>query len=178
MIKINSRVPPVVKQVSAQAVSVAQQAPVAAQAMAHEVKRAGVVNTALGIAKSVYTKCEPTAKDLYSKYEPKMEKCAVSTWRKLNQLPLFPHVAQVVVPTASYCTEKYNETVRNTAEKGYNVSNYLPIVPTERIAKVFMGGAPENGAAAPCWRRSRCLRALIAVRLLLDLIFSDVRLKF
>ncbi|KAL3750093.1 hypothetical protein ACJRO7_011125 [Eucalyptus globulus] len=147
--KIDSRVPPVVKQVSAQAMSAAQQAPVAAQAMAHEVKRAGVVDTASGIAKSVYTKCEPTAKGLYSKYEPKMEKCAVSAWRKLNQLPLVPHVTQVVMPTAAYCTEKYNETVRNTAEKGYKVSNYLPIVPTERIAKVFMGGAPEMQPLLP-----------------------------
>lgn len=129
--------------------SAAQQAPVAAQAMAHEVKRAGVVDTASGIAKSVYTKCEPTAKGLYSKYEPKMEKCAVSAWRKLNQLPLVPHVTQVVMPTAAYCTEKYNETVRNTAEKGYKVSNYLPIVPTERIAKVFMGGAPEMQPLLP-----------------------------
>lgn len=144
VIKIDSRVPPVVKQVSAQAMSVAQQAPMAAHVVAHEVKRAGVVDAASGIAKSVYTKCEPTAKELYSKYEPKMEKCAVSAWHKLNQLPLFPHVAQVVVPTAAYCTEKYNETVRNTAEKGYKVSSYLPIVPTERIAKVFMGGAPET----------------------------------
>ncbi|KAF8038707.1 hypothetical protein BT93_B1297 [Corymbia citriodora subsp. variegata] len=117
--------------------------------MAHEVKRAGVVDTASGIAKSVYTKYEPTAKELYSKYEPKVEKCAVSAWRKLNQLPLIPHVTQVVMPTAAYCTEKYNETVRNTAEKGYKVSGYLPIVPTERIAKVFMAGTPEMEPLLP-----------------------------
>ncbi|KAJ0078560.1 hypothetical protein Patl1_22515 [Pistacia atlantica] len=122
----------------------AQQAPVVARSVASEVKRAGVVDTASGIAKSVYTKYKPTAKELYSKYEPKAEQCAVSTWRKLNQLPLFPQVAQVFVPTAAYCSEKYNETVLSTAEKGYRVSTYLPLVPTKRIAKVFSNEVAES----------------------------------
>ncbi|KAJ0013597.1 hypothetical protein Pint_19796 [Pistacia integerrima] len=134
----------VLKQVPAQALSAAQQAPVVARSVASEVKRAGVVDTASGIAKSVYTKYEPTAKELYSKYEPKAEQCAVSTWRKLNQLPLFPQVAQVFVPTAAYCSEKYNETVLSTAEKGYRVSTYLPLVPTKRIAKVFSNEVAES----------------------------------
>lgn len=137
------RVPPVFKQVSTQAFSAAQQAPVAAKAVASEVKRAGVVDTASGIAKTVYTKYEPTAKEIYSKYEPKVEQCAVSAWRKLNHLPLFPQVAQVVVPTAAYCSEKYNQTVRSSSEKGYRVSTYLPLVPTEKIAKLFRGDVPE-----------------------------------
>ncbi|KAK7302776.1 hypothetical protein RJT34_13672 [Clitoria ternatea] len=89
-----------------------------------EVRRAGVT----GIAKTVY-----------SKYEPKAEQCAVSAWRRLNQLPLFPHVANVVLPKAAYCTEKYNEAVVSSAEKGYRVSAYLPLVPTEKIVKVFNG---------------------------------------
>ncbi|KAJ0078557.1 hypothetical protein Patl1_22526 [Pistacia atlantica] len=142
--KIDTHVPPVLKQVPAQALSAAQQAPVVARSVASEVKRAGVVDTASGIAKSVYTKYEPTAKELYSKYEPKAEQCAVSTWRKLNQLPLFPQVAQVFVPTAAYCSEKYNETVLSTAEKGYRVSTYLPLVPTKRIAKVFSNEVAES----------------------------------
>ncbi|XP_059437628.1 REF/SRPP-like protein At3g05500 [Corylus avellana] len=147
--ELDRRVPPTVKQASSQAYSAAQRAPVVARAVASEVKRAGVVDTASGIAKSVYTKCEPTAKDLYSKYEPKAEQCAVSAWRKLNQLPLFPQVAQAVLPTAAYCTEKYNETVLSTAEKGYKVSSYLPLVPTERIAKVFSGDGAESEPLVP-----------------------------
>lgn len=139
---LDRRVPPVVKQVSAQAFSVAKEAPVAARAVASEVQRAGVKETASGLAKNLYIKCEPKAKELYTKYEPKAEQCAVTAWRKLNQLPLFPHVAQVVVPTAAYCSEKYNETVLSTAEKGYRVSSYLPLVPTERIAKVFRNEEP------------------------------------
>lgn len=137
MTKINNRVPPVIKQVSSDAFCAAQKAPEVARAAAAEVKTAGVVGTASGLAKSVYTKYEPAAKELYTKYEPKAEECAASTWRKLNRLPLFPQVANVVVPTAAYCSEKYNQTVLSTAEKGYRVSSYLPLVPTERIAKVF-----------------------------------------
>ncbi|OAY44043.1 REF/SRPP-like protein At3g05500 [Manihot esculenta] len=134
---LDRRVPPVVKQVSVQAYSVAREAPGAARAVVSEVHNSGVKETASGLAKTLYTKCEPKAKELYSKYEPKAEQCAVTAWRKLNQLPLFPQVAHVVVPTAAYCSEKYNQTVLSTAEKGYRVSSYLPLVPTERIAKVF-----------------------------------------
>ncbi|CAN0914162.1 REF/SRPP-like protein At3g05500 [Linum grandiflorum] len=134
---LDRRVPPVVKQVSAQAISAAQAAPGAARAVATEVQRSGVKDTVTGMAKNVYTKYEPKAKELYTAYEPKAEQCAVSAWRRLNQLPLFPQVAQVVVPSAAYWSERYNETVVSTAEKGYKVSTYLPLVPTKRIAKVF-----------------------------------------
>ncbi|CAN1784150.1 REF/SRPP-like protein At3g05500 [Linum perenne] len=132
---VDRKVPIVVKQVSSQAISAAQAAPGAARAVATEVQRSGVKETVTGLAKTVYTK-----------YEPKAEQCAASAWRRLNQLPLFPQVAHVVVPTAAYWSGKYNDTVSSTAEKGYKVSSYLPLVPTERIAKVFGG---EQLAAAP-----------------------------
>ncbi|KAK6915611.1 Rubber elongation factor [Dillenia turbinata] len=83
----------------------------------------------------MYTKYEPAAKELYSKYEPVAEQYAVSAWRSLNRLPLFPQVAQVVLPKAAYCSEKYNETVKYAAEKGYTIPSYLPLVPTQKIAK-------------------------------------------
>ncbi|XP_021622033.1 REF/SRPP-like protein At3g05500 isoform X2 [Manihot esculenta] len=130
-------VPEKVKQVPAQAYSVAREAPGAALAVASEVQRTGVIETASGLAKNVYTKYEPTVKELQSKYEPKAEEFAANAWRKLNELPLVPQAANVVVPTAAYFSEKYNETVRSTAEKGFRVSSFLPLVPTERIAKVF-----------------------------------------
>ncbi|CAN1784151.1 REF/SRPP-like protein At3g05500 [Linum perenne] len=143
---VDRKVPIVVKQVSSQAISAAQAAPGAARAVATEVQRSGVKETVTGLAKTVYTKYEPKAKELYTAYEPKAEQCAASAWRRLNQLPLFPQVAHVVVPTAAYWSGKYNDTVSSTAEKGYKVSSYLPLVPTERIAKVFGG---EQLAAAP-----------------------------
>ncbi|XP_023530281.1 REF/SRPP-like protein At3g05500 [Cucurbita pepo subsp. pepo] len=135
--KIDRHVPPTIKQASSQAMSAAQQAPEIARNVALEVRHTGLKDSVSGIVKSVYAKYEPTAKQLYSKYEPKAEQCAASAWHRLNQLPVFPTVAQAILPTAVYCTEKYNETVQSTSKKGYKVSSYLPLVPTERIAKVF-----------------------------------------
>ncbi|XP_028780906.1 REF/SRPP-like protein At3g05500 [Neltuma alba] len=135
--ELDRRVPTNIKKASAQVLTVAQKVPEAARTLVSEVRRAGVVDTASGLAKSVYFKYEPTAEELYAKYEPKAEQCAVSAWQKLNKLPLFPQVANVVIPPAAFCTDKYNETVVYAAQKGYRVSAYLPLVPTEKIARIF-----------------------------------------
>ncbi|RYQ82454.1 hypothetical protein Ahy_B10g101040 [Arachis hypogaea] len=113
--EIDRHVPTNVKVASNQACSVVS-----------SVRRTGVVDAASGFAKSVY-----------DKYEPKAEECAVSAWRKLKQLPLFPIVAGAVLPKAAYYTAKYNEAVTVSAKKGYKVSAYLPLVPTEKIVRVF-----------------------------------------
>ncbi|XP_075501945.1 stress-related protein-like [Primulina tabacum] len=134
--KVQSSVPPTLKQVSTQAMDTAQKAPQAARSVLADVKNAGMVETASGLAKTVYTKCEPTAKYMYTKYEPVAE----SAWQSLNKLPLFPRVAQAVAPTASYCSEKYNHAVQVSAEKGFKVASYLPLVPTEKIAKMLNTG--------------------------------------
>ncbi|XP_071725524.1 stress-related protein-like [Rutidosis leptorrhynchoides] len=97
-----------------------------------QVKTAGVVETASGLAKTAYTRLEPVA-----------EQYAVIAWHTFNQLPLFPKVAKVVIPKAAYYSEMYNQTVQQTAEKGYKVSSYLPLVPTEKIAKVFNSTEPQ-----------------------------------
>ncbi|MBA0764122.1 hypothetical protein Gotri_013491 [Gossypium trilobum] len=110
--KIDRRDPRVMKQVSCEAISAAQKAPCVARDVASELHRDGV-------------------------YVPKAEQCAVSAWRKLNQLPLFPQVASVLVTTAAYCSDMYNQTVVNSAEKGYKVASYLPLVPAHKIAKLF-----------------------------------------
>jgi len=136
---VDHRIPPVVKQVSNQALSATKKAPKVARGVASEIQRDGVVGT----AKNTYVKYEPVAKDLYTKYEPVAEQYAVSAWQALNKLPLFPKVAEVMVPTAAYCSEKYNQTVISTAENGYRVANYLPLVPTEKISKVFSANNQE-----------------------------------
>ncbi|KAK1295437.1 Stress-related protein [Acorus calamus] len=105
--------------------------PEAAKSVATEVKRAGVVGT---------------AKSAVAKYEPVAEGYAVSAWKTLRRFPLVP---QVVVPTAAYWAEKYNRVVGYSAEKGYAVAVYLPLIPTKRIAKVFGGGAGEEGSTVP-----------------------------
>ncbi|KAH0766689.1 hypothetical protein KY285_002560 [Solanum tuberosum] len=124
--QIETHVPPMVKQ-----------APAAARSVAADVKSAGVMGAASGLAKTVYAKYEPTAKGLYTKYEPMAEHYAASAWFSLNRFPIVPKVTQAVVPTAAYYSEKYNVMVQQTAEKGYKVASYLPLVPTEKIAKVF-----------------------------------------
>lgn len=135
--ELDRHVPLLVKQASSKARSAAQMAPEMARAVASEVQRDGVVDTAANLVKTVYNKCEPTAKELYTKYEPVVEQYTVSTWRSLNRLPLFPQVAGVVVPTAVYWTAKYNQAVCYTADRGYAAAAYLPLVPIEKIGKVF-----------------------------------------
>ncbi|XP_031280537.1 stress-related protein isoform X1 [Pistacia vera] len=124
--ELERHVPSLVKQASSQA-----------RAVASEVQRAGVVDTAKHITNSVYYKYEPTAKELYWRYEPIAEQYAVSAWRSLNRLPIFPQVAQIVVPAAAYWSGKYNQVVRYAEERGYAVAEYLPLIPIERIAKAF-----------------------------------------
>ncbi|KAL3531454.1 hypothetical protein ACH5RR_010776 [Cinchona calisaya] len=133
--ELDRHVPSVLKQASHQVLLVAHEG----REVASEVQRTGLVDTATSIATSVFTKYEPTAKKLYLKYEPLAEQYAVSTWRSLNQLPLFPQVAQLMVPTVAYWCEKYNEVVAYTAKSGYTVSHYMPMVPIEKIAKAFKG---------------------------------------
>lgn len=143
MNKVQSHVPTTLKQVSTQAIDTAQKAPQAARSVLADVKNTGMVETASGLVKTVYTKCEPTAKSMYTKYEPVAEQCAVSAWQSLNKLPLFPQVAQAVAPTASYFSEKYNEAVQVSAEKGFRVATYLPLVP-QKSAKMLDNGNMEE----------------------------------
>lgn len=141
MTEVESHVPSLLKQASSKALLIAQKAPELARDLAGEVQHDGLVDTASNVAKTLYTKYEPTAKDLYAKYEPVAEKTAVSAWRSLNKLPLFPQVAQILVPTAAYWSEKYNQAVTYASESGYAAAHYFPIIPVERIVKMFEGGA-------------------------------------
>lgn len=142
--EVKRHVPPRVKEASSQAVSAAQKVPEVARTISSEVQRTGVVGAATGVAKNAYAKVEPAAKELYVKYEPVAEQYAVKAWRSLNRLPLVPEVAHVVLPTAAHLSDKYNQAVASAAEHGYAVSKYLPLVPIEKIAKVF--GEDGKGA--------------------------------
>ncbi|GMH11352.1 hypothetical protein Nepgr_013193 [Nepenthes gracilis] len=76
--RLERRVPPVLRQVYSHAFSAAQKSPKVARTMASEVQHAGVVDTASGIAKTVYAKYEPTAKELLATYEPVAEQYVTS----------------------------------------------------------------------------------------------------
>ncbi|XP_057776581.1 stress-related protein-like [Salvia miltiorrhiza] len=109
----------------------------AAQGLASEVQREGLADTASNMAKNACVEYGPTAKALYADYEPVAEQYAVAVWRALNDLPLFAQVAHIMVPTAAHWAEKYNQSVADAAEKGYALSHYFPMIPVERIAKMF-----------------------------------------
>ncbi|KAI7757128.1 hypothetical protein M8C21_029481 [Ambrosia artemisiifolia] len=137
--ELKRHMPSLMKQASSQAKYVAHNLPEVAKALATE-----AFKTATNVANTLYIKYEPTAKELYKNYEPVAEKYAVSTWRSLNKLPVFPQVAHIAVPTGAYMLEKYNYAVYYAADKGYVVAQYLPLVPIDKIAKVFEEG--ENGS--------------------------------
>lgn len=130
--ELDRHVPSLIKQ----ALSAAHKAPEVACAVASEVQRTGVVDRATNITKTIYAKQEPTTKELYVKYKLVVEQYAVSAWRSMNRLPLFPQVAGIVVPMAAYWTDKYNQAICYTAER-FTVAAYMPLVPIDRIAKVF-----------------------------------------
>lgn len=147
--ELERHVPSCVKSASAQAYTAAQKAPEVARSVAGDVQRSGMVAMAAGMVRGACKRCEPAASELYKKYEPVAEKYAVAAWRSLNRLPLFPHVAQVVIPWAANWSEKYNQAVGCAAERGYAVAKCMPLVPVERIAKVFGNGSPMgNGKPA------------------------------
>lgn len=97
-----------------------------ARSISAELHRTGVINAAAVLARAALNKAEPVG-----------GQCAVSAWRSLNRLPVFHQVAQTMVPTAAHWTEKYNQAVSSSAEKGYALAEYMPLVPMERIAEVF-----------------------------------------
>ncbi|BAT03159.1 Os07g0671800, partial [Oryza sativa Japonica Group] len=148
--ELDRHLPPTLKAASAKACAVARGVPDVARELTAEVQQSGVTGAARvayakvePVAKGVYGRIQPAAKDLYVRYEPAAEHLAVSTWRSLNNLPLFPQVAQIAVPTAAYWAEKYNKVIAAAADKGYTGAQYLPAIPTERIAKVFGELSPE-----------------------------------
>ncbi|KAJ1292361.1 hypothetical protein BS78_02G386100 [Paspalum vaginatum] len=130
--ELDRHLPGALKAASAQAYAVARE-------LAAEAQRSGVT----GAARAALARVEPVSRDLYVRYEPAAEHLAVSTWRSLNGLPVFPHVANIVVPTAAYWADKYNRVIGAAAEQGYAGARYLPAIPTDRIAKVF-AAAPES----------------------------------
>ncbi|KAE9601112.1 hypothetical protein Lal_00023790 [Lupinus albus] len=65
---------------------------------------------------------------------------SVKLWVGLNHYPLFHAVAKMAIPTATHWSEKYNNVVKGIAEKGYNISGYLPLIPIDEIAKAFKQG--------------------------------------
>lgn len=135
--RVQDSLPPSLKSASFKAYKHARSAPVAARSVMIDVKNAGMVETASGLAKTVFSKYEPVAKDLYTKYEPVTEEYLLYVWRILNQYLLFQRAAQAAAPIAGYCSEMYNQKVELAAKSGYKVASHLPLIPIERIAEAL-----------------------------------------
>jgi len=65
---------------------------------------------------------------------------SVKLWTGLNQYPPFHSVAEMAVPRAAHWSEKYNNVVKGTSEKGFAVFGYLPLIPIDEIATAFKQG--------------------------------------
>ncbi|VAH26640.1 unnamed protein product [Triticum turgidum subsp. durum] len=152
--ELGRHLPSAVKSASAQASHAVHAVPELAREIADGARRSGVKGVAKDVygmvqpvAKDLYVRCEPVAKDLYARYEPAAEHLAVSAWRSLNGLPVFPQVAHIVVPTAAYWCEKYNRVISFAAGRGFPGARFLPGIPIERIAKAF--GTNSAGERSP-----------------------------
>lgn len=142
--KVDEYVPPTVKQKTCEVCDMAKQAPDVARSVISEVQRSGITAIASETARSLYSKYEPTAKDLYTKYEPVAQECALFVYYKLLQLPLLPQLVHILIPTATYWTDKYNHTIVYLADRHYRLADFLPLVPVERIKKVLESGLEET----------------------------------
>lgn len=58
-------------------------------------------------------------------------------WYKANHYPALHGVLEIVVPTATHWSEKYNSMVKDLAGKGYSLFSYVPLVPVEEMEKAY-----------------------------------------
>lgn len=56
---------------------------------------------------------------------------------KANQYSALKGVLEMVVPTATHFSQKYNRLVQDLGAKGYTVFTYVPLVPVEEIQRAY-----------------------------------------
>lgn len=120
--KFNEHAPAVAKIIVYKAQLLAQKASEVAQDLAEEVKVAGplaAISRAGEISKHVA-----------------IAQLAV-VWYKANQYPPLHGMAEMVVPTAAYWSDKYNNLVKDMVGKGIIFFNYVPLVPVEEMTKAY-----------------------------------------
>jgi hypothetical protein len=83
--KLDSCVPPALKSRTCEIYGSAKKAP-----------EVGVVENIKEVVKTLYAKSEPSAKNLYNKYEPVAEKWCMLAWYKLHQFPLVPQFVEAL----------------------------------------------------------------------------------
>jgi hypothetical protein len=131
--KLDSCVPPALKSRTCEFFAAAKRASEVARSVVTEVRQVGAVEKIKEVAKILYAKSEPSAKNLYNKYEPVAEKWSLLAWYKLRQFPFVPQIVEALIPPSAYCVEKYNYGVQYLSDGEYRVAACLPIVPVEKI---------------------------------------------
>ncbi|CAA0818330.1 REF/SRPP-like protein [Striga hermonthica] len=61
----------------------------------------------------------------------------VAVWYKANKHPTLHGVFEIIIPTATHWSEKYNQVVKDLSAKGYTLLGYVPLVPVEEISRAY-----------------------------------------
>lgn len=120
--KFDEHAPPLAKQVVSHVHDAVEKATQLAKALVHQAQVDG-----------------PIAAAHYAAQESKeiVLDQSVKVWSKLDQLPPFHMVAEMTVPTAAHWSDKYNKLVADLRGKGYTAFCYIPLIPSDEIAKAF-----------------------------------------
>ena len=94
--KLDSCVPPALKSRTCEIYGAAKKAPEVAKSVVTEVRQVGAVEKIKEVAKTLYAKSEPSAKNLYNKYEHVAENWCLLAWYKLRHFPLVPQVVEAL----------------------------------------------------------------------------------
>jgi len=143
--KLDGCVPSTLKSRSYEIYGAAKRAPDVARSVVTEVRQVGVVEKTKEVAKTLYAKSEPSAKNMYNKYEPVVEKWCLLAWYKLRQFPFVPKVVEALIPPGAYFLGKYNYGVQYLADGEYRVAAYFPIVPVEKVKNTIYRGLEKKG---------------------------------
>lgn len=117
-----------------------EHAPPSAKKVASHIREA--IEKTTNIAKGVVHKAQvdgPLAAACYAAKESSelVLDQSIKVWSKLDQLPPFHLVTEMTAPTAAHWSDKYNKLVTDMRGKGYTVFGYIPLIPSEDIAKAF-----------------------------------------
>ncbi|GLJ12172.1 hypothetical protein SUGI_0185940 [Cryptomeria japonica] len=144
--KVDEYLPPTVKQVTYQVYDITKQAPSIGRSIVSELHSNGIIGTVSQKTKILYSRYELAVNYVYVKYEPIAEQWTLFVWDKLLKLPLFPQLVHIFIPTATYCSEKYNHVVLCLADNQYQIAAFLPLVPVEKIKKALERSLEANEA--------------------------------
>ncbi|PIN13998.1 hypothetical protein CDL12_13378 [Handroanthus impetiginosus] len=120
--KFNESAPPVAKNVAFKAQVIVKKASQVVQDLAEEAKVAGPLAVACHLG-------------TMSKHFAVAQLAIV--WYKINEHPTLHGVSKMAIPTAAHCSDKYNNLVKQMVAKGYSFFKYVPLVPSEEIAKAY-----------------------------------------